>query len=105
MRLNVRSETRDTNGNPQSIGGVFVYWFVANGELTASHADRMWWMARDLMLTGVLQRWAYVICFTPCAVGSEDEAFERVKEFIIAAVPEFQTTTGPPLELSRTAMQ
>ena len=103
MRLNVRSETRDTNGHPQTIGGVFVYWFVADGELTASHGDRMWWMARDLMLTGVLQRWAYVICFSPCTVGQEEEAFQRIKDLIAATVPEFQLTAGAPLAMSQTA--
>jgi hypothetical protein len=95
MRLNLRGEVRDAEGKSHVASGVFVYWFVADGELTSSHVDRMWWMARDLMLSGVLQRWAYVICFTPCAVGSEDAAFERLKEFIAAAVPEFQLTAGP----------
>ena len=97
MRLNVRGEGRDKGGNPHPIGGVFLYWFVADGQLTASHADRMKWIAHDMMLTGVLQRWAYVICYTPCLVGNEDAAFEYLKEFMGAAVPEFQLTAGPPL--------
>jgi hypothetical protein len=103
MRLNVRGEGRDTDGKPHPVGGVFLYWFVADGELTASHADRMWWMARDMMLKGVLQRWAYVICYTPCLVGNEDATFDRLKEFMAAAVPEFQLTAGPPTPVSRTA--
>jgi len=103
MRLKVRGEGRDADGNPQPIGGVFVYWFVADGALTARHGDRMWWMARDMMLKGVLQRWAYVICFTPCVVGTEEAAFERLQEFIGASVPEFQLTAGPPLAISRAA--
>ena len=103
MRLNVRGETRDRDGNPQPIGGVFLYWFVADGELTASHWDRMKWMARDMVLTGVLQRWAYVICYTPCLVGNEDVAFDYLKEFMGAAVPEFQLTAGSPIPVSRTA--
>jgi hypothetical protein len=76
---------------------VFVYWFVADGELTATHSDRMWWMARDMLKNGVLQRWAYVICFAPCEVGAEDATFERLTDFIAATVPEFQLTAGPPL--------
>ena len=101
MRLNLRGETRDAEGKSHVSSGVFVYWFVADGELTSSHVDRMWWMARDLMLSGILQRWAYVICFTPCAVGGEDAAFERLKEFIAAAVPEFQLTAGAPTDGGR----
>ena len=94
MRLNLRRETRDGNGAPLTQAGVFVYWFVADGELTASHADRMWWMARDMLRTGVLQRWAYVICSAPCAPGMEDATFGQMKEFIAAAAPEFVLAAG-----------
>jgi exosortase len=79
--------------------GVFVYWFVADGEVTAEHRQRMWWMARDMLKTGVLQRWAYVICFAPCAPGDEETTYERMKEFIAAAVPEFHTRA--PGDLAR----
>ncbi len=71
---------------------LFVYWFVADGEYTASHSQRMWWMARDLLRRGVLQRWAYIACFSPCAPGQEEATFRKMKQFIAAAVPEFQLT-------------
>jgi len=74
---------------------IYAYWFVADGELTARHSQRMWWMVRDLVRTGVLQRWAYVACFAPCSPGQEDATFERMKKFIAAAVPEFQLTPRP----------
>jgi hypothetical protein len=54
----------------------------------------MWWMAKDMMLTGVLQRWAYVTYFAVCAPGEEDATFERMKKMIAASVPEFQLTPG-----------
>jgi hypothetical protein len=70
---------------------VYIVWFVAgDNEYTARHWQRMWWMARDLLLTGVLQRWAMVSCTTVCAPGQEDAAFERLKKFMVASVPEFQ---------------
>jgi hypothetical protein len=70
---------------------VYVFWFVADDdEYTARHAQRMWWMARDLFRTGVLQRWAMISCFTVCVPGQEDAAFERLKKFMAAAVPEVQ---------------
>lgn len=74
---------------------IYTYWFVADGEVTARHSQRMWWMVRDLVRTGVLQRWAYVACFAACAPGQEDATFERMKRFIAAAVPEFQLTARP----------
>jgi len=93
---------------PRPGGGVetavFVYWFVSDGELTASHWDRMWWMTRDMLKTGVLQRWAYVMCYAPCAPDDEEATFERMKEFIAGAVPQFHLTVGPPVaEVARRA--
>jgi hypothetical protein len=69
---------------------IYVYWFVADGERTARHSQRMWWMIRDMVRTGVLQRWAYIATFAICAPGQEQAAFERMKKFIAAAVPQFQ---------------
>jgi hypothetical protein len=70
--------------------GIYVYWFVADNEYTPQHWQRMWWMARDLVKTGVLQRWAYITYFCACAPGQEEAAFERIKSLIAASVPDFQ---------------
>jgi hypothetical protein len=79
---------------------VYVYWFVADHELTASQGQRMRWMARDMLLTGVLQRWAYVACVSLCAPGQEEKTFNRMKELIAAAVPRFQLASGSPMPLA-----
>lgn len=80
--------------------GVFVYWYVADGAISgdATGLERMWWTAKELLRTGVLQRWAYVTCFTVCAPGEEETVYNRMREFIAAAVPEFQLATGKPLQ-------
>lgn len=79
------------NGQSVTGRGVYVFWFVADDdEYTAQHWRRMWWMARDLFLTGVLQRWAMVSCFSVCSPGQENATFERLKKFMVASVPEFQ---------------
>jgi hypothetical protein len=76
--------------------GVYVFWFVADGdEYTARHWQRMWWMARDLLRTGVLQRWAMISYFTVCTPGQEEAAFDRLKKFIAASAPEFQLVPRP----------
>ncbi len=98
MKLSLGRTVRDGEATRRE-AGVYVYWFVADGEVTAEHRQRMWWMARDMLKTGVLQRWAYVICFAPCAPGAEDATYERIKEFIAAAVPELHT--GAPGKLAR----
>ena len=94
----------DKNGTPTLWRGVYVYWFVAEGEYTARHTQRMFWMAKDLLARGVLQRWAYVAYFAQCAPGQEDATFERMKGLIAASVPEFQLTPRPEAP-GRTALK
>jgi hypothetical protein len=81
---------RTPDGRTEKVSGLYVFWLVADGEQTPDNYQRMWWMARDLVRTGVLQRWAYVSYFTVCAPGQEDETFERVKKLIAHSVPEYQ---------------
>ncbi len=96
-RLKLRRSIADGEGNVRVQSGVFVYWFVADGDLTSEHLHRMWSMARGLLTTGVLQRWAYIICYSPCELGQEEETFADLSEFIAASVPEFHLTTGAPV--------
>ena len=92
----IASREETINGRRQVIQGVYVFWFVAdNDEYTAQHWHRMWWMARDLFRSGVLQRWAEVSCLSACLPGQEDATFERIKKFIAASAPEFQLVPRP----------
>ena len=70
--------------------GLYIYWFVADGLTTAQHWERMWWMAKGLFATGKLQRWAYVSCFTVCLPSHEELALNRMKAFLMDAIPRFQ---------------
>jgi hypothetical protein len=94
MKLTATGAFSTAAGERITARGIYVYWFVADHELTADHLERMWWMARDLIRNGTLQRWAYVSCFSTCLPGQEAATFQRMKEFIAASVPEFQLTTG-----------
>jgi hypothetical protein len=82
------SQTPD--GQKQQVSGLYVFWFVADGEQTTYNHERMWWLGRDLLRTGILQRWAYVSYFTACAPGQEDATFERMKNLIAHSVSEYQ---------------
>lgn len=86
-------ELRD--GEARRDGGIYLFWFVADGRLAAGHFERLAKMTWDLLRTGNLPRWAYISCFASCRPGSEAEAVERVKQFVAAAVPEFQLATLP----------
>jgi hypothetical protein len=78
------------DGQKHEVSGLYVFWFVADGEQTTDNYQRMWWLGRDLLRTGVLQRWAYVSFFSVCAPGQEDATFEQMKKLIAVTVPEFQ---------------
>jgi hypothetical protein len=90
----IANKTAAVDGEQQAMRGVYTYWFVADNAFSASITgfDRMWMMGSKLLQTGVLQRWAYVSCFSPCRPGEETAVFERTKKFIAAAVPGFQLT-------------
>jgi hypothetical protein len=86
----------EQGGHPVEVQGVYVYWFVADGQITEAHNQRMLWMTRDLLTKGTLQRWAYVSCYAECASGGEEATFARMAGLIAAAVPKFQLAHGPP---------
>lgn len=94
IKLVATREVPDANGRLVTQRGIYVYWFVADDVLSGdkSGAERMWGMAKHLLRTGELQRWAYVSCFAICQPGQEDATYERVRQFIAASVPEFQLT-------------
>jgi len=97
IRLLTKRSVRNSDGQTFPLSGVYVYWYVADDALSGdkSGVDRMWWSAKHLLRTGVLQRWAYVSCLAVCLPGQEEATFERLKKFIAASVPEFQLTPKP----------
>ena len=83
------------DGVRQTIHGVYVFWFVADHEQTPDFYQRLWWLTRDMVSHGVLQRWAYVSYFSPCEPGKEAATYENMKTLIAASVPGFQVS--PPM--------
>ena len=78
------------DGQIKTISCVYAYWFVDGSHLTAEHFQRMWLMAKDLLLTGVLDRFSYVSYFSICEPGQEDATFAKMRNLMAATVPEFQ---------------
>ncbi len=100
----VASRPVQQEGRVAEMRGIYVYWFVADGVLSATESglERMWAMARQLVTTGVLQRWAYISYFAVCPPGQEDATYERLKQLIAASAPEFQLTPKPKAQLAAT---
>ena len=89
------SKQLDLGGKKVPVVGIYVYWFISDDQMTEDHLERMWWMARDMVRTGTLKRWAYVTYFSICLPGQESATYEKMKAFIAESVPMFQQTTGP----------
>ncbi|HEY5044215.1 MAG TPA: exosortase-associated EpsI family protein [Verrucomicrobiae bacterium] len=87
----IASKQFEDNGHSQTYSGIFVYWYVDADRFTASENQWMlWWMPRDLLLNGVLERWSYISVFSACRPEQEDATFDRMKKFIAEVVPDFQ---------------
>lgn len=97
----IKGNLKGADGVEREVYGVYSFWFVADGQQTVSNDERIIWFYRDLLTRRVLQRWAYVSYQTFCNPGQEDAAFERMKELIVASVPEFQL---PPKSLDNPAV-
>ena len=64
LDVRVLEMTRPIEGRPDQVEtSYYAYWFVGKGRTTASHVQRMIWMASDRILYGVNHRWAYVSLF------------------------------------------
>jgi len=80
------------DGHMQTIRGLYVYWYVDGTHHTAKQWEWMtWWMPQDLILHGLLERWAYISIFSVCAPGGEEQAFGQIKKLMANLVPQFQT--------------
>jgi hypothetical protein len=64
----------------------YAYWFVGKGRETASHVQRMVWMATDRILRGVSHRWAYIALSAPRAPDS-DAHLQQIANFAAALHP------------------
>ena len=95
LKLTASKVFTTESGHRVPLRAIYVYWFVADGAITAHRSERLAAMAKELLRTGTLQRWAYVACFAQCLPGEEDNAFARVKEFVAEAVPEFHRSPAP----------
>lgn len=84
-------EFTGSDGKKEMVSGVYVYWYVDANHITANDKLWMgWWLPRDLLLHGLLERWSYISVFSPCLPGEEDATYERMKKLIATVLPEFQ---------------
>ena len=90
MEWVVSSTHQTADSQKHAVSGIYVFWFVTEGETTGRFPEMLKSMVVQLLRHGVLQRWAYVSYFAYCWPGQEDATFARMKQLIAASVPEFQ---------------
>jgi hypothetical protein len=102
VRMTLSKEFPTKEAGKVMFRALYVFWFVADQEVTADHNKRFLSMAGHMLRTGELQRWAYVSCLAAWqdAPGEEPSGFAeavyaRMRDFIAATVPEFQMAVGP----------
>jgi hypothetical protein len=104
LRVNKLLATARDPKDGTTYRGIYVYWFVDADHLTPnSNQWMLWWLPRDLLLHGVLERWSYISYFTVCPPGSEDVAFGRLKQFIAESVPEYQLVPAANMKRAETS--
>jgi hypothetical protein len=87
----------DNDGNLKPYRGIFLFWFVDGDRLTTSEWKRkLWIVPHDMLTKGVLDRWAYISCFSICEPGQETATYERMKKTIADIIPEFQLVPSAP---------
>jgi hypothetical protein len=101
LKLTASRHLTSPSGERVQHRALYVYWFVAEDELSANHNQRMWSMAKHLLTRGELQRWAYISCLAYCLPGQEDATYGRMEELLKAAVPQFQLATGGNSRLAK----
>ena len=90
-RIVSNKQVKAADGTIQTLRSVYLYWFVDADQYTASEWKWKVWLApHDLLVNGVLDRWAYISCFSECAPGQEDATTDRMKKMIAETAPEFQ---------------
>jgi hypothetical protein len=90
MRLTTSRPDLSRPNQPGLMSGIYVYWFVTADKITADQGARLWSIAKRMVETGELERWAYIAYFAACPAGQEKATFERLEEMIRASAPEFQ---------------
>lgn len=75
--------------NPEGKGAYhsfYAYWFVGKDRETASHVQRMIWMAADRIFRGISHRWAY-IAVAGTRVPGNDAHIQTVADFVARLHP------------------
>jgi len=92
--FNRRVEQRP-DGTQVAIENICYYWFAGNRDLTASHAQRVWFDNRDRLKNGYVQRWAMMLI--SANITSAQSKFGRNEKAVDELLAGFVRQLAPKL--------
>jgi EpsI family protein len=99
--LSIQRDEVDKNKDHRLIQAYYMYWYVADGITTPSHATRNWVSSWDRIFHNRDHRWAYVIAMSAITQSLYPEGLdaaqtrEMLTAFIRQIVPTFQKSELP----------
>ncbi len=85
--LNTSKKYQNAEGEEQFHLGYYAYWFVGQGRETASHYERMFWLAWDRIVHSVAHKWAYIAVSGKRESDDTEDYKNKIKEFIQKLYP------------------
>ena len=95
MKWEISKVVETADGRKQMLYGLYVFWFVADNDQVTDNVHLQYHMVKELLLGGVLQRWAYISYFS-CTLlpGQVDALSDKMQRLIAASVPAYQLPPG-----------
>jgi hypothetical protein len=79
---------RGADGARATHHGYYAYWFVGQRRETASHYERMFWLAWDRVVHSVAHKWAYIAVAGDRGADDDSEAYRRqITDFVQKLYP------------------
>jgi len=95
MKWEISKLVETADGRKQMLYGLYVFWFVADNDQVTDNVHLQYHMVKDLLLSGVLQRWAYISYFSYTLLPEQVDALsDKMQRLIAASVPAYQLPPG-----------
>jgi hypothetical protein len=79
---------RGADGERKTYHGYYAYWFVGQHRETASHYERMFWLAWDRVVHSVAHKWAYIAVAGERGEDEDSEAYrQQITDFVQKLYP------------------
>lgn len=85
--LKTQRNYQGSDGTLKTYNGYYAYWFVGQNRETASHYERMFWLAWDRIVHSVAHRWAYIAVSGERAAEDSEEYKQEITGFVQKLYP------------------